>query len=212
MFKKLFGRKDAPKKDGTESLLGKVDGSRWVKTHILELTNMEGIPTYELTSQLSLGSEVGDIVISDPSISPRHCTFTIQDEVISLLDHASVSGTLVNGKKIPQGRNIILEESDIIQVGDLEIRIITKNTPVEVEEPPKEAVKEPLAKLKESTQVYIPQSKPEAAPVESPKESFFKRFFKKKKDKDAVEKKSDKNAILENLKKNKNKNKGKKSA
>jgi hypothetical protein len=212
VFKKLFGRKDAPKKDGTESLLGKVDGSRWVKTHTLELTNMEGTPTYDLTSQLSLGSEVGDVVISDPSISPRHCTFTIQDEVISLLDHASVSGTLVNGKKIPHGRNIILEESDVIQVGDLEIRIITKNTPVEVEEAPKEEVKGSLAKLKESTQVYIPQSKPGPASDEASKESFFKRFFKKKKDKAPVEKKSDKNAILENLKKNKNKNKGKKSA
>ena len=202
MFKKLFGRKDAPNKDGTDSLSGKVDGGRWVKTHILELTNMEGTPTYELNTQLAVGSEVGDIIISDPSISPRHCTFNLQEEVISILDHASVSGTLVNGKKIPQGRNIILEESDVIQVGDLEIKIITKNIPGKNEENAPE-VNETSPAIKESTQV----TKAEVQTSAVPRESFFKRFFKKKDGKKTEDKKQDRTAILENLKKNKSKNK-----
>ena len=212
MFKKLFGRKDAPKKDGTEGLSEKVDGSRWVKTYLLELTNMEGSPVYELTSKLVLGSEVGDIVIADPSISPRHCTFTLQDQVISLLDHASVSGTLVNGKKIPQGRNIILEESDVIQAGDLEIKLSSKNVPVQDEQVVEEVkeVKEAVVPLKEKTLVFEPQPKIPEAPI-APKESFLKTFFskfrKKKEGKKVEDKKQDRNALLENVKKNKAKSK-----
>src|SRR5690606_1574332 len=91
----------------------------------LELSNMEDSPVYALSNQLTVGSEIGNIVISDTSVSPRHATFLLQDEVVSVIDHGSVTGTKVNGQEISAGRYIILQESDIITVGDLEIRIKT---------------------------------------------------------------------------------------
>lgn len=129
MFKKLFGRKTAPTKEGKKAI--KVDNVRWVKKFSLELSNMEGTPAYLLSHQLTVGSEVGNIVIADPSVSPRHCTFVLQEEVISVIDHGSVSGTTVNGQKIPPGKSIILEETDVVLAGDLEIKILVENTTIQ---------------------------------------------------------------------------------
>ncbi len=97
---------------------------------------MEGTPVYHLTHQLTIGSEIGNVVINDPSISPRHCTFILQEEVVSLIDHGSMSGVIVNGKKIPSGKYIILEETDVIAVGDLEIRLLIKTESIPEEEIP----------------------------------------------------------------------------
>ncbi len=136
MFKKLFGGPKVPPNNGDTNPMLKVDTGRWVKVFELELSNMEDTPTYQLTHQLSIGSEIGNIVIADPSISPRHCTFIMQQEVISVLDHGSVSGTFVNGTKIPPGKYIILEDTDIIVAGDLEVRIKVKTVEASVEEIP----------------------------------------------------------------------------
>ena len=115
-----------------------VDKLRIVKVFELELTNMEESPVYGITHQLTVGREIGNIIISDPSISPRHCTFVLEQDVISLIDHGSVTGTFVNRKKIPTGRYVILEETDTINVGDLEIKIKVRNeaVPVDPDLPP----------------------------------------------------------------------------
>ena len=142
MLAKLFRRKSVPTNDGELEGLA-APRLHFKKVFELQLTNMEDSPVYDLTHQLSIGSEIGNIVIADPSISPRHATFILQQEVISVIDHGSVSGTFVNGTKIPTGKYIILEESDVLKIGDLEIKIITKNISEEIEEieePVEEAV------------------------------------------------------------------------
>ncbi len=121
MFGKWFKRKSVPDNDGISS--DQVGRAHFVKVYELVLSNMEDSPVYALTHQLSVGSEIGNIVISDPSVSPRHATFSLQDEVVSLIDHGSVSGTFVNGKKIEAGKTIILEESDVVLIGELQIRL-----------------------------------------------------------------------------------------
>jgi len=126
VFSKLFGSKKVPHNSGKKLKLSQGTNLKTLKVFELELSNMEGLPHYILTHQLSIGSEIGNIVISDPSISPRHCTFQLQDGVVSILDHASLGGTFVNGKPISSGQHVILEESDVIGVGDLEVRIRTK--------------------------------------------------------------------------------------
>lgn len=180
MFKKLFGRKQAPTIDGKLASSSKVDGVTWVKKFILELSNMEGSPTYNLTHQLTVGSEVGNIVIADPSVSPRHCTFILQEEVVSVLDHGSVAGTFINGQKIPPGRYIILEETDNIRVGDLEVQVHVKTDSVkeEIEEAvPEQAEEEEPEKAEEEDMEEKPV--PETNAKES-KPSFFKKWFKSK--------------------------------
>lgn len=108
-----------------------MDGQQWVKTYDVILSNMEGSPSYPLSHQLTIGSEIGNIIINDPSVSPRHATVLLQEEVISIMDHGSVSGTFVNGTKIPAGKFIILEDTDSVSVGDLEVKIGVKTKAVE---------------------------------------------------------------------------------
>lgn len=124
MLKRFFKRKDLPQKDG-KSDSKTLEKLNFVKKYELQLSNMEEAPLYALTHQLTIGSEIGNIVISDSSISPRHASFILQDEVVSLIDHGSIAGTFVNGKKITPGKYIILSEEDIVMIGELEVRLIS---------------------------------------------------------------------------------------
>ncbi|MES2526842.1 MAG: FHA domain-containing protein [Bdellovibrionota bacterium] len=129
MFKKLMAMIKSPKNvGGGEPRLG---NNRWVKTYDVILSNMEGAPSYPLTHQLAIGSEIGNIIIADPSVSPRHASILLQEEVISIIDHGSVSGTFVNGTKIPPGKFIILEDTDKISVGDLEVKLGIKTSSID---------------------------------------------------------------------------------
>lgn len=153
MLSKWFKRKSVPSNDGN-GRSGDISKHQFIKVYELELSNMEDAPVYELRHQLSIGSEIGNIIIADPSVSPRHATFILQQEVVSVIDHGSVAGTTVNGKKIAPGKYIILEESDVVSVGDLEIKLkaATSSVPLEAvpdlpdeeeeeKEPPKPTVK-----------------------------------------------------------------------
>lgn len=173
MLGKLFGSKKVPTNEGNPGL-SQPGESKIIKVFELELSNMEGSPSYSLTHQLTIGSEIGNIIIADPSVSPRHATFILQQDVVSVIDHGSVSGTMVNGKKIPSGRYIILEDSDTVSVGDLNVRINTSNQEVHVdesleseelapaaeeivvEEPVPEPQEEPLVKMVEEDKTPVP--------------------------------------------------------
>lgn len=122
MFGNLFKRKSVPKNDGNSGP-SDIEKQQYIKVYELELSNMEDAPVYALKHQLSIGSEIGNIIIADPSVSPRHATFILQQEVVSVIDHGSVAGTSINGKKIEPGKYIILEETDVINIGDLEVRL-----------------------------------------------------------------------------------------
>lgn len=151
MLGKWFKGKSAPTNSG-KSEPDLSDKFHYAKVFELELSNMEDSPVYSLTHQISIGSEIGNIIIADPSISPRHATFFLQDEVVSLIDHGSVSGTFVNGKKLDAGKKVILEETDVILVGDLEVRIRVGSAAVKEEPIPEVPTAEILA-LDEETPV-----------------------------------------------------------
>lgn len=135
MLGKLFKRKSVPNNDGIQDPL-EVEKLQYSKVFELELSNMEDSPVYALKHQLSIGSEIGNIIIADPSVSPRHASFILQQEVVSVIDHGSLTGTMVNGKKIPPGKYIILEESDVVNVGDLELRLKVGMSATPLEEIP----------------------------------------------------------------------------
>ncbi len=137
MLSKWFKRKSVPKNDGDSGISG-MEKHKYVKVFELELSNMEDTPVYTLTHQLSVGSEIGNIIIADPSVSPRHASFVLQQDVVSVIDHGSVAGTYVNGKKIPSGKYFILEESDTILLGELEIKLRAGRAAVIAEDGPKE--------------------------------------------------------------------------
>jgi hypothetical protein len=158
-----------PKNDGTSD--SQLDSFKLVKRFDLVLANMEDSPSYRLSHQLTVGSQIGNIVLNEPSVSPRHCTFVLKDDVVSLLDHGSVSGTFVNGQKVNPGKSIILEETDLIKVGELEVRISMRTERVEMskEEPKPEPV--PAEE--------IPEEKTDIKKIPSKKKSFFS-FLQKK--------------------------------
>lgn len=191
MLGKWFKGKSAPTNSG-KSEPDHSEKYRFIKVFELELTNMEDAPVYSLTHQLSIGSEIGNIIIADPSISPRHATFFLQDEIVSIIDHGSVAGTFVNGKKLDAGKKVILEETDLILVGDLEVRIKVGSQSVKEEvipdllEPgPESEVKLEIETLGEEQapvdEVIVPEiKKPAHAPKVSQKPSAKKAAQKKK--------------------------------
>ncbi len=158
MLSKWFKRKSVPSNDGDSP--SKLEKHQYIKVFELELSNMEDSPVYELRNQLSIGSEIGNIIISDPSVSPKHATFILQEDVVSIIDHGSIAGTSVNGKKIAPGKYIILEESDVVSVGDLEIKLKAATVSVPIESIPE---------VPEEEEVPLEKPKPVAKP---PKKQF----------------------------------------
>lgn len=70
-----------------------------------------------IDKKLTIGSEVGEVLLEDDSISPRHCTFIVNQGVVSLVDHGSVEGTFLNRKKLEPARTFIVSEQDKIKIG-----------------------------------------------------------------------------------------------
>jgi pSer/pThr/pTyr-binding forkhead associated (FHA) protein/flagellar biosynthesis/type III secretory pathway chaperone len=112
----LFKKTSEPTNDGT-----------FERICYLRLPALEGAPTYELVDSLTFGREAGDVIIEDDVIAPNHCTFSIKEGVISLVDHQSEHGTFINDKKISGGKVYLLDEKDKLRLGDLDIEIFYKN-------------------------------------------------------------------------------------
>lgn len=111
-----------PQNNG-ESMKSSVAKNNYIKTFEIVLENMEGRPKYPLAHQLTIGKEVGNIVLADESLASKHATFVLQDNVVSIVDHNTLNGTYINDQRIQSGRFIILDESDHIKLGDLEVTL-----------------------------------------------------------------------------------------
>ncbi len=107
-IKDFFNKNKQPTNSGNSVPNQEFKAPVWKSVFYLDLANLEGSPRYELKHQLSVGSEIGNIVVADSSLSPRHCTFHIQQDVISVIDHGSIQGTLKNGLKLTTGKFFIL--------------------------------------------------------------------------------------------------------
>ena len=91
---------------------------------------LEGEPTFELKDSLTIGSEVGDIILEDEAISPRHCTVTHNQDVISIMDHNSTTGTFIGKKELGAGRMYILQENDKVKLGDIPMELLLEEVEV----------------------------------------------------------------------------------
>lgn len=88
-----------------------------------------GVPSAKLVDKVTLGSEIGDILIEEAKVSPRHCSFIKNNDVIMLIDHSSIDGTYINKKKIDAGRTYIVSESDRIKIGGLTVAVEMMESP-----------------------------------------------------------------------------------
>lgn len=113
------------KKNGTKANKESTAGGQI--TYFIQFSNLEDNPIYELNSSLSIGSEIGDVILDDPSLSPNHCTIFRNHDVVSVVDHNSQEGTFVSEHQIPAGKMVILKDGDFIRAGELEIDIITQH-------------------------------------------------------------------------------------
>ena len=81
--------------------------------------DIDPLKEYEITGTITIGREVGDILLDDANLSPRHCTLTLHDDVISIIDHSSEQGTFLNNKRLDAGKKYIMGEKDQLRLGDL---------------------------------------------------------------------------------------------
>lgn len=134
-----FKRKKTPQNSGNSM---PISHETLAVKYYLELPDIEGRPLYEITENLTVGSEVGSVQIEHDSISPRHCTFSFNSGVVSVLDHSSDFGTYIGQKRIPPGRMIILQDDDPIQIGELSAHIIHSEESVDIQTPQFDALPE----------------------------------------------------------------------
>jgi hypothetical protein len=129
----LFRRKIKPNNVGKNS----VDpNTEYVNKYYLLFPELDGEPTYELQDKLTIGSEIGDVLLEDDSVSARHCTLFLNQDVISILDHNSTTGTYIGKKAIDPGKMFILSEKDKLKLGDLVLDVQIQQEAVEVEPMP----------------------------------------------------------------------------
>lgn len=120
----VFSRIKMPKKEGkTENFsTNKSETSEF--DYLIQILGFEGEPTYELTSGLTFGSESADVLIEDEAVSPRHCSFILNQDVVLLMDHASTEGTYIGKMKLSAGKSYIISEDDKIKIADIELKLI----------------------------------------------------------------------------------------
>lgn len=98
--------------------------------YYLSFTNLEKAPQVVIDTDLCIGSQIGDYIISEAGVSARHCTFSLSQDVISLKDHGSKQGTFINDVQIASHRVFILIPGDRIKIGkfvEAELIKIEKN-------------------------------------------------------------------------------------
>ena len=77
-----------------------------------------------LASETLIGRAVtSDIVLPDSTVSTKHARIISPDAATyTLEDLASENGTRVNGRALPPGRRLPLNDGDLIQLGNSELR------------------------------------------------------------------------------------------
>lgn len=132
MFKKSGDKKTSPQKMGRND---QEVGDGVVKFY-LELPEMEGEPVFLLEDSLNIGSQEGDVIIDHASVAPNHCSINLNQDVLSIIDHGSKTGTKVNKRAIPAGKMIILNIKDKIEIGSVRAQITQREESVPVMPPP----------------------------------------------------------------------------
>ena len=72
-------------------------------------------------------NDSADICIPEPTISGHHCSLTLmEDGTYTLKDEGSTNGTRLNNQKLDPQQPVVLNDSDLIQVGNVEILFESK--------------------------------------------------------------------------------------
>ncbi|MDA8792938.1 FHA domain-containing protein [Bacteriovoracaceae bacterium] len=119
IFGKSKDKDSPPTKDGTS-----------VVSIYVTVSTFEGAPTQKINKTIQIGSQVGDLVINDDSISPKHCTIALSNGVLSVIDHNSEAGTYIGKKQIRPNRTFIFNATDKVRIGRHFLEFIEKEETV----------------------------------------------------------------------------------
>ncbi len=96
-------------------------------SYALNIPSQEEQPVYKLSERLTIGSEQGELILDDPSIDSKHCTFLVNDDVVSVIDHNSAMGTFVGDERIPSDKMVILVKGDRLKIGDVDVELTAQD-------------------------------------------------------------------------------------
>ena len=97
MLGKLFKKNKTPLNGGTgESELP----TKLVTKYYLNAKSLKGKPLFELAAKHLIGSEEGDILLDDKTISAAHLEVELADGVVTVMDLGSEKGTFLGKKQI----------------------------------------------------------------------------------------------------------------
>ena len=103
--------------------------------YYVSFKGLDGAPTFEIASTLTIGSSEGDAILNE-SISSKHCSILRNNNVLSIVDHNSVEGTFIAGRQISPGRVYLLEQADEIKLGTISAVIEVVKKSVKTVTPP----------------------------------------------------------------------------
>ena len=128
MFRKKIKQNESTSNLGT---IGQIGDHEMTKVTYITLNGIDGENSIKFESKVTIGSEVGDLIVENDVVSPRHCTFYLNKDVVSLMDHSSEEGTFLNKKRLSPGRVYLLSDKDKIMIGNISVEIDQKLVPVE---------------------------------------------------------------------------------
>lgn len=85
---------------------------------------LEGkIYPFPITHLVTIGRSGCDLNLKEDHISPRHCSLFYENQIFSLLDHGSMNGTWVNGKRLIPHKRVMISSQDSLRVGEVKLAI-----------------------------------------------------------------------------------------
>ena len=115
---KLFKKNKTPQNGGTgESELP----TKLVTKYYLNAKSIKGKPLFELTDKHIIGSEEGDIILEEKTISAAHMQVELVDGVVTVMDLGSEKGSFLGKKQIDPNKKVILRDGDVLKLGKVKI-------------------------------------------------------------------------------------------
>ena len=133
MFEKLLNKNKKAENIGN-SMGQEASNGKLKEVAYITFVDYNGGFSQPIGQKLTIGSEIGELIIEEKSVSARHCTFIKNQNVICLIDHSSIKGTFLNKKKLDSGRTFIINANDKIKIGNLKAVLEYLEVPVEDEE------------------------------------------------------------------------------
>ncbi|MBW2458397.1 MAG: FHA domain-containing protein [Deltaproteobacteria bacterium] len=89
-----------------------------------------GSPVGPVTSgRVTLGQdEDNDVVLSDPSVSGRHCAFTVPSAGPQIEDLGSLNGTTVNGVRLGPNEPTAIRDRAAVVIGRIKAQYLTRSS------------------------------------------------------------------------------------